>query len=200
VTILVDHGERRSGVPDLLEAAGASVRVVSLGVADYMIAAGIGVERKTAEDLLKSILTGRLWNQVARLRTLPRPYVIVEGRVGRRPGVKRSGVQGALLEIVDNGIVVLSSYDARDTARWLVLLARRAGRDSFSVPQRRRRSPRVTTSVGLLASVPGISTVTAQRLLDTFGSVAGVASASVDDLMRVPGLGSKRATQLKRVL
>ena len=41
--------------------------------------------------------------------------------------------------------------------------------------------------------------LTAQRLLQTFGSVAGIASASLEELGRVKGIGPAKASQLKAV-
>jgi ERCC4-type nuclease len=199
VTILVDRGEQRSGVPQLLESAGARLELASLGVADYVVADGVGVERKTTRDLGRSILTGRLWNQVAKLRTLRRPYLLIEGPAIASPGVTRLGVKGALLQVLDNGIVVLWSRDIQDTTEWLMQLAARTRRTTES-PMRRRRASRVTTSVGLVSAVPGITPATAQRLLDTFGSVAGISTATMDELLRIRGLGPKRAAHLQRIL
>jgi DNA excision repair protein ERCC-4 len=200
VTILVDSGERRSPVPAALAALGARVETASLGVADYLIADGWAVERKTSRDLSRSIISGRLWSQVSRLRTLRRPYLVIEGSPFVAPGVARAGVQGAVLQLLDNGIAVLWSHDAEDTARWLIVMAKRASRVDPEVGARRRRGTRVTTSVGLLSTVPGVTPATARCLLECFGSIGRVADASIEELMAIPGLGRKRATRLKHAL
>jgi len=68
LTILADHRERRSGVPDALKAIGVHVEETSLALADFVVAPGIGVERKSIGDFHRSIADGRLWSQAASLR------------------------------------------------------------------------------------------------------------------------------------
>jgi excinuclease ABC subunit C len=52
----------------------------------------------------------------------------------------------------------------------------------------------------MLATVPGVSPVLANRLLTRFGSIAGVAQASESDLREVEGIGEVRALALRNVL
>ena len=52
----------------------------------------------------------------------------------------------------------------------------------------------------MLAAVPGISTVTARALLERFGSLGGIAAASPEELLDVPGIGKERARALADAL
>jgi len=58
----------------------------------------------------------------------------------------------------------------------------------------------VVSPAGVLATVPGVSPVTANRLLSRFGSIASIAAASESDLQAVEGIGPRRAADLHRVL
>lgn len=52
----------------------------------------------------------------------------------------------------------------------------------------------------VIASLPGISDVSAAALLETFGTLAGIVRASETELKAVKGIGPKRARIIKRVL
>ena len=201
--ILVDVEERRSAVPECLRSLGTDVEFVRLAVADYALAPSVAVERKTVSDLHRALVTGRLWSQIAALRhDLDVAYLIVEGAdldAGR--GVTPSGVRGALLSVLDGGIRLVRTDGPQDSARWLRLMAARwsAAADGRSVRLRGRRRA-VVSPAGLLATVPGISPGTARRLVERFGSVSGVASATEAELRDVPRIGPARAAALRRIL
>jgi DNA excision repair protein ERCC-4 len=200
VTIVADGGELRSGLPEALERIGAVIEVASLPAADYLVADRVGVERKTVPDLHRSIAGGRLWSQLLSCRqTLRRTFLLVEGSTLDEGPISRAGIRGALLEIGDRGVTVLRSADADDSAAWLLRLAVRAQRSRPAGGSRARRFRRAASPHALLAEIPGIGPKTASALLDEFGSVRGVATADVRDLVTVPGVGPKRAEELSRI-
>jgi Fanconi anemia group M protein len=51
----------------------------------------------------------------------------------------------------------------------------------------------------VVAGVPGIDAVLADRLLKRFKNVRGVFSAALDELKRVEGVGDKIASRIKEV-
>lgn len=202
VKILVDVEEQRSPVPVCLEELGVEVEVVRLPVGDYLVATDAAVERKTVKDLHECLVSGRLWSQLFALRRVtPRPYFLVEGPNLDAGRVSKRGVRGALLRIADTGLPVVRSVDPADTALWVYLLARREQAKAEGVaPRRRGRRRMVVTPAGVLATVPGISPVTANRLLAHFGSIARIAVASDSELQDVVGIGPTRAAELRRLL
>ena len=201
LTILADHGERRSGVPDALRELGADVRLQRLTAGDYLLAPGTVVERKTVADLHRSVATGRLWRQLQMLRgNANRAWLLVEGpRLDAGP-LAAPGIRGAILAVVETGIPVLWSSSAHDTALWLMRLAARtsSGRSAWAVRAPRRHAPAAPTR--LLCEVQGISPRLAARLLDRFGSIAAVACASQHELVSVDGIGEVRANALRDAL
>jgi DNA excision repair protein ERCC-4 len=201
VKIVADTGEVRSGLPAALEDIGATVQITALRVADYVVASGIGVERKTVADLHRSIAIGRLWGQLLACRqTLDRTYLLVEGDDLDRGCLSVGGVRGALLEIGDRGVTVLRSTSVSDSAAWLLRVAVRIQRSRGPGTPSIRRFRHATTPQSLLAEIPGIGPSTAAALLDRFGSVRGVANADPLELGEVPGIGPQRAAMLSRVL
>jgi DNA excision repair protein ERCC-4 len=82
VRILVDERERKSGIPDLLRRAGATIDFAQLKVGDYVVSPETAIERKTIQDLLNSIYDGRLFIQCSQLNEhYIKPVLIVEGNL-----------------------------------------------------------------------------------------------------------------------
>jgi len=166
LTISVDVRERRSDVPALLTALGAPLSIVTLAVGDDAVGDRV-IERKTVPDLHRSLIDRRLWSQVAALRRDPRrTYVLVEGEDLEDGPVSPQAVRGASLKILDNGIRLLRTTSPDDTALWLYVLARQEHRrmeHRAMAPNGRR--PIVTSPVGLLSAIPGISIDHAKALL-----------------------------------
>lgn len=190
-------------MPELLEALGVEVEVLSLTAGDYVVGDDTIVERKAVLDLHSAVRRGHLWAQLAKLRAAcPFPYLLVEGRSidGGGRGLHPNAIRGACLAVIDQGVALLRSDDRADSARWLHRLAVRCQREASS-PELPPLVPRATippdsVPEAMLAAVPGISTVTARALLERFGSLAGVARADPGDLLAVPGIGKERVRAL----
>ena len=111
-------------------------------------------------------------------------------------------IRGVCLAVIDQGIALLRSGYQRDSALWIHRLALRcqevepaAERPAYA--QRPRPKPGDETAEALLASVPGVSTISARALLDRFGSVAAVVAADQAEWLTVPGIGLERARALE---
>jgi ERCC4-type nuclease len=204
VAITADVFEQESRVPRYLRDLGASVTLERLAVGDYVVSTASIVERKHVVDLHHSLVKGRLWPQVGRLRKASSaPYLLVEGR-DLAGTVNPSAIRGALLAIGDLGVTVIRSTDPRDSAAWLYRLAHRR---QHGAPIRvrpgyaqRPQAPPDEVAEAMLAAVPGISRTMARRLLDEFGTVARLAAADPTQWIRVAGVGETRAAALAGAL
>ena len=65
--VIVDEREKGSEVPKYLKRLGLHIVYQLLPVGDYLISPKCAVERKTAEDFVKSIYDGRLFEQLRKL-------------------------------------------------------------------------------------------------------------------------------------
>jgi ERCC4-type nuclease len=188
----------------LLEGLGAQVEIRALTRGDYVVGPGTVVERKTIRDLHLSIMNGRFWRQMAKIRAAgTSPYLVIEGVSVFAGPLRNSGVRGACLAVSDLGIAIIRTQDAHDTAAWLYRLAVRRQRDSPGVQPRYLRRPRsvgVSPGVAALAAAPEVSVITARNLLVAFGSLRAVCEASLDELQAVPGVGIKRATSIAALI
>jgi DNA excision repair protein ERCC-4 len=204
--IVADVHERASGIPSTLERLGARVTIRSLTRGDYVVGPGLVVERKTVVDLHLTVLRGRFWNQMYKLRGTSRPFLLVEGRSLwlTSQGLPRDAVRGVLLTVSQLGVCVIRSEDAADSAAWMMRLAKRnlktAAGERPVYAQRPQRHPRITSAEQALAAVPGLSTVTARALLSHFGSLYAVVSATKEEHEAVVGVGRVRAEALRSMI
>lgn len=188
----------------LLSEIGAHVRVERLAVGDYVVADGCIVERKHVVDLHDSLLRGRLWPQLGRLRVCAaEPYLLVEGVTLRGP-IRPDGIRGALLAAAELGVTVIRSVDRSDSAFWLYRLAHRrqvAGRRRIRPRYAQRpKSPADEVAAAMLSAVPGISYVTARSLLARFESIAGLLGVPSTEWRTVRGVGRERCNALAAAL
>ena len=203
--IVCDIRERVSTVPAWLRGLGVDVEWASLATADYAIGRTVLVERKSVLDLHGSIMRGRFWPQVGRLKVaVLQPYLLVEGRDLDAGPLSPNAIRGCLVAAADNGLRLLRSSDARDTALWLHRLAVRHGDqppriDKPAYAQRPKPPDPERTAEAILASVPGISTHLARELIARFGNLNGVLNATPQDWATVKGIGRRRANALSAV-
>jgi len=205
--ILVDYREQRSGVPEVLASIGCEYSVVKLLVGDYIIDNRVAVERKTSEDFVASLTSGRLFKQIAQLAKFPdRKLVLIEGKPLRLvPGATPDAVNGAILSIlVSWEIPIVYTRTRNETARTLDRIRRQSSRIKS------RRSPRRALGYSssspdgqkqrLLETLPSIGPALADRLLSEFGSLSELFAASEKDLLKVKGVGKARVTKIRDIL
>jgi ERCC4-type nuclease len=196
VRVVVDVYEREGRVREGLRQLGVDTVVRRLAVADYE-AGGALVERKSVRDLHDSIISGRFWLQVRRLRRVAsRPYVLVEGTDLDAGPLRPESVRGALIALAELAIPLIRTSDPADSALWLNLLAARPSRKhhkTLSVPR-----PRANPAEEMLAAVPGMSIALARAMLNQFGTVSNIAIADPESWLSVPGIGPVRAQSLAK--
>ncbi len=216
---LVDYRER--GVLEIVGDVLGDYEMTNLPVGDFFLISGYGVllERKSASDFLSSMRTNRLWDQLERM-LVPR----VNGVEVRRRGLilhgclddvlEESGfgwnhVSGALMEIQYRYGIPVFHVESDDALRefFRILVKREMeGKNEGEIERRwYRESPRRGMSeeewkIYTLASLPYVGEKLAKKLLERFGSIEGVARASVGELKRVEGIGEKKARIIHRIL
>ncbi len=203
--VTMDTRELSSGIAKELLKLGVMPEPRRLEVGDYVLSSRVCVERKTAEDFVRSIADRRLFEQALMLRrSYAKPVMILEGDPLRIPhGMSPQAVRGAIAALsVDLGIPVLLTRDEADSAAMIAAMARREHSEGRYVELRGEKPTRSLREMQefVVAGLPGVNTVLARRLLERFGSVAGVFGASAEELMQVQGIGEKTAKEIRRVV
>ena len=176
------------------------MRIGRLVVGDYRVEESVLIERKTTSDFALSLVTGRLFEQAARMeRSDLRPAYILEGQSAdwTALGVRREALQGALITLmVIFDIPVLRAVDAAETARLILYAGQQLARlrDPHYTPSRQAKAKRKRTrQLRLLQSLPGVGSERARLLLDHFGSIRACFEAQMDELQKIDGIGPRTA-------
>jgi len=207
IRVVVDEREKPSGVPELLREFGLQVEYRMLDVGDYIISPECAVERKEERDFLKSLYSGRLFDQAHRLcETYDRPVLIVEGELPLfvKEMAKPRTLWGALTTLAfEYGLSMFFTADAEQTADLIYTLTKRRGLVRPRGPLVQKR-PRIRdlgrTQLFLVSGFPGIGPKLADRALRRFGTVRRVFSASVAELSSVHGIGRIKAERMAEIL
>ena len=205
--VLVDQREIRSPVAKILERLGIDVELRTLEVADYVVSDRLGIERKTVEDFLSTLMDGRdLFGQISDLaRTFERPLLIIEG-VGLYTArqINPNSIRGVLSSIaIDFKVPIIFSTDEEDTAALINIMAKREQNDEkreFSTHGKKTSMTLKEQQEYVISSLPEIGPAVARNLLKHFGSVEKIMAASREELMEVGLVGPKTADRIKEVV
>ncbi len=202
--IVADDRERKSDVIELLlEIENVEVDIRRLSMGDYQIGKRVIIERKTLKDFAVSVIDGRIFRQMIYLANSKfEGVLILEGTSSDsiEIGVTREAMQGALINVsLIMGIPVLRSKNPVETAKLLVFIARQIESITNGGVQRHGYQPKGIRyrQRYILQGLPKVGRERADRLLDRFGSVEAVVSASIDDLQTVDGIGKNIAEKIK---
>jgi Fanconi anemia group M protein len=196
-TVLVDQRERNSELIEALKAIGVEVEMKTLPVGDYVLSDRVCIERKTVQDFESSMMSGRLFDQIDRLKkSYPSPMLLLEGdRSTFR--LKSRAINGAIATLyIDYGIVVISAHSASDAAEIIASMAAHEQSGEKREPSLKGSARAYTHEQFqeyVIGNLPGVGPKLAKALLSHFGSVRGVANASAEELMKVDKIGEKKA-------
>jgi Fanconi anemia group M protein len=209
VEIVVDQRELDSTIArDLSKREGVETRLETLEVGDYVCSDRVVVERKTVSDFLDTLTGGdrSLFEQVKDdARYYDRPVVIIEGTdlYGER-NVHPNAIRGALASLaVDFGVSVVRTEDQNDTTEMLEVLATREQEQAdraVSAHGEKQAKTLAEQQEYVVASIAEVGPVTAQSLLEHFGSVEAVLTADTDELQAAEGVGEVTAERVREVV
>lgn len=205
--IYIDQREIRSSVARTLEKLGMDVKLQTLEVGDYVVSERVGIERKTADDFLSTLMDGRdLFGQISDLaRTFERPLLIIEGDgLYTARQVHPNAVRGVLTSIaIDFGVPIIFTRDEDDTAALISIIAKReqaGAKRGISLHGKKTALILNEQQEYVVSSIADIGPVVARNLLRHFGSVERIMTASREELMEVGLVGPKTADRIKEVV
>lgn len=205
ILIVVDYREQHSAVVGELVDLGAKIKYANLPVGDYLVSEEVAIERKTFNDFINSIIDKRLFEQAKSLsQHYSKPIIIIEGRDQTLRNISEEAVRGAMISmIMDFGLPILWTRDSLETAKFILALAKRERRGdlrTISLKDRRRARTPDEEREYVVASLPMVELTTARRLLSHFGSVERVFTAGESELMKVKGIGPKKAKRIRSII
>jgi Fanconi anemia group M protein len=203
--IIVDNREKASGVLRSLSKLGCKINFKQLQIADYVLSVRVGVERKTVTDFLRSLIDGRLLDQIVELKTkYQKPLLLIEGEdlYGRR-ALHPEAIRGVLMAIsIALGVPILWTKNEEESAQLLSLISKQEKEGGISGTRtytERETLPIAYIQEAVVAGIPGIDTVLAQRLLQELGSIQRVFAADEKKLEEIKGIGPKIAETIREI-
>ncbi len=206
IKIIVDNREYRSNVIRFLSGKDVEIESQQLDVGDYVLSSRIGVERKEVDDFLNSLIGGKLFFQMRKLRdAYSRPVLILEGEdLLTKRNISHNAIFGSLVSIiVDFGIPIIATKSAHETADLLYVMANREqkeGNKAVAIRGEKWSMSAHEQQQFIMEGLPNVSAVLAKRLLQNFGSVKAVVNASEEELCTVQGIGKNIAAEIVKIL
>jgi len=206
ILIEIDYRERDIGIPEMLRKSNIMVEEKRLFIGDYLINKHIAVERKTTRDFAISIIDGRLFSQASRLKRYAEvQLMVIEGTDLFYTGyeIDPQAIKGAIVSLsVSWQIPLIFSKSPEGTAEILVMAGIQDVKYRDEILKRAGRRPRrlLTRKLFLLQGLPGIGPKIAKRMLEHFGSVEKIITASEHELSCVEGIGRKKASMIREIV
>ena len=193
-----------AGLQTSLADLGYSTDVRDLENADVIVSNRVAVAVRTVDQFIDGISDGSILASLAKMKhEYLHPILIVQGAPEGDGGqAGNAAVYDALSAILSEfHMPVLSTNNANETASAIHSLEKqemakhakdgRTMQTTLDVPSRQ---------MFLVQGLPNVSATLAQRLLEKFGSVKGIADANVEELMQVDGIGKVIAEGIHTVL
>ncbi|MEK6983091.1 MAG: DEAD/DEAH box helicase [Nanoarchaeota archaeon] len=207
VKIFADYREKGSGVIKELAENNAIVNIEKIDFADYVVSSRCGIETKTVEDFVDSIIDGRLLEQIKNLKNnFERPVILIEGTqdiYGVR-NIHHNAIIGMMATIaVSYGIPIIQTRNFKDTAALLQIIAKREQGETskdFSLHADRKPATLKEQQEYLVSSLPGINLTLSKPLLKHFKTIKNLVNASEKELQEVDKIGPIKAKQIKDVV
>lgn len=174
-----------------------------------------GVQRKELADFIASIQDGRLAREIAQMRAMPLPTVVIEGRIHytdedllmynkRSQRITRMQFYGMQWSLMKEGIHVAYTNNTSQTAEFVAGMAR------WSIKEKhqsllRRPGPYVSAwgsvdnldyAYHLLQGFDGLGLDRARAIVSHFQGVPLQWTVTEKELMKVPGIGKKLAQRM----
>ncbi len=207
VNVLADTREYHSGIVKQMIDNGVNVKVQRLPAADFILSDKVGVERKTVEDFVSSLIDQRLLQQLKSLKTnFERPLLVIEGTedIYSVRKVHPNAIRGMLATIaVSYNIPLLYTKNPQDTAGLLLAIAKREQKEgckSFGIRSEKKPLTTKEQQHFIIESLPYVGPQLAQSLLKHFGTVKGIINADLHNLKKVEKVGLKKAEEIKRII
>lgn len=212
--VIVDHRERSSGILKELYKRELEVEVKELKIADYVLQSrngngklqSIGIERKTQDDFLNSIIDKRLVEQLLILKeNFDVPILIIEGEenIYEIRNFHPNAIRGMLASIaVDFQIPTIFTKSVGDTAGLIAVIAKRMEKTKKLPSLLSKRKPLTIKEHQeyIIESLPGIGPTLARSLLKKFKTIENIINAPEEELKKIDKLGPKKISAIKKVL
>ena len=182
-----------------LEKEDIELEFKQLDCGDYILSDRVALEYKKGEDLLSSIIDGRLFEQLGSLTNAYQiPILLIEGFPSG--GIHPEAIAGALSSfMIDFGVSIIQTQNSEESAAIIRRIALREQKTKKRKPLIRKSMKMGNpneSAIQVISSYPGINRTLATRLLENHGSISNIVNAKEDELKKIEGLGVKKSRKI----
>ena len=192
-------------IVERLKAAGVQVRIRTLYICDYVLGE-LCIERKSVNDFYRSIIDGRLFNQLKRIKEVYDRYIlIIEGNLSEYLAniSNPEAYLGALVTVyLIYNAGILYSRNWIDTVKILKFLWNKM-RGSESRIKIRYKPKQMTIKerlIFILEGFPGVGEKLAVNILNHYRTLRNFANTTLAELSSIEGIGEKKAREIYDLL
>jgi ERCC4-type nuclease len=204
IKIIIDNRERNVELINAIEANGIEFEFRTVHVGDYVISDRVCMERKTVSDFESSLINGRLFEQIKRLKeNYEFPILLLEGNQ-EDFRLKNNVINGTIASLyIDHGIEVICTYNARNSADIIANIARHEQEKEQREPSLKggaRAHTNEQFQEFIIGNIPGIGPKLAKSLLKHFKNIRNIANAEIKELTEVDKIGKKKAENIHNTI
>ena len=191
--ITVDHREKNSLLPIMLESNGLEVEFQELKTGDYIVGEVI-IERKTVDDFINSIINKRMLRQIKKLESYEKKIILIEGIEEKelyndygKPRLNANAIRGFILSLIlKYKIPIILTKNAEDSAKFIEVLSRKKEKEN-SINHKIKTKSKTERIESIIESFPGIGNKTAKKLIECFGSIKNIINTYEEELKKTLG-------------
>jgi ERCC4-type nuclease len=205
IEIIIDTREKQSLVAANTIEQKANIKFEKLEIGDYLVNDTI-IERKTFSDFISSMLNRRLVPQLFNLKKYPKYFLLIEGFYYNYNSdfVHENAIRGMLLSIAtDFQIPIIYTEDAKDTAKFLIALAKKCEKSkskSFSLRHNKTTQTFQEKKEFILQGFPGVGPTLSEKLLEKFTTLKEIFRAPKKELEKIPNFNENKIDEFLRLL
>ena len=174
---------------------------------DYIIGNN-GIERKTINDFLSSLVQKRLFEQLTRLKVCYQNCLLIIEAFDLSHFSNTTSIYGVILKLMmDMNIKVIFSQTKEQSADILYILDRRIGNKvynkellNYQLKYKNRDRPLSQKQLLMLQAIPNVGVKRARLLLNKFGRIKDIFEADDKTILSVEGIGNKTIKNLRKML
>ncbi len=187
--IIIDYREKY--LIDKLNEKNIKFELEKLDIGDIIVG-NIIIERKTSEDLEASIIDGRFFNQLKKLKENHNNILLlIEGNKFYR--LNKNAIRGALLSaVLDFDVKIIQSRDLEETCEIIKIIEKKQNKETKNIKlvNVKKTSDPKKIKLAMLSCLPGISYKKANVILEHFGTIKNFVN-SLNKIDKLDGIGKK---------
>lgn len=207
IKVFVDHREKSGSVVRELLDLGCEIKLDTFVSGDFILSSRTGVEYKTKQDFVNSIIDGRLLEQLRNLKTnFERPLILIEGEedIYSIRNIHPNAIRGMLATIaVSYGIPIIQTKDRKESSSLIYIIAKREQEElspEFSPHAEKKSMSLIEHQEYIISSLPNVGPILAKQLLKKFRTVKKIFNAKHERLEKTEKIGPEIAKKIREVI